>query len=314
MDDVRSELTSLKLRVDQMKLKVNQQLDAAEYLNQTVKQLENLFEEHDRETENIIAEHREEISEDIGNTLSGLFSLKADLESVAGELICGGVGWRRAVYLDMSDAETECPSGWNYTEYSNGIRTCGRASDGHVTCDSVFFPVIGGAYSEVCGTIRAYQWGWTTAFLGNVYGLTVDEAYATGVAVLRGTPRQHVWTFAAGPAEGWTDNKPGLCPCDTAHSIQIPDFVGSDYFCESGYVWPGSFIDDEVYTLHSNDTLWDGKDCEPSSTCCTLNGPPYFNKVLNGSSTDDLELRLCSTYFGAHHDNIAVTNIELYVK
>ena len=70
---------------------------------------------------------------------------------------CGGTGgWRRAVYLDMTDLNTDCPSGWSETGYSK--RTCGRATDGLHTCDSAYFPVSGGEYSQVCGKIRAYQW------------------------------------------------------------------------------------------------------------------------------------------------------------
>ena len=55
---------------------------------------------------------------------------------------CGGTwGWRRAVYLDMTDPNTNCPSGWNMTGYSK--RTFGRAGTGDLSCDSVFFPVSG---------------------------------------------------------------------------------------------------------------------------------------------------------------------------
>ena len=51
---------------------------------------------------------------------------------------CGGTGgWRRAVYLDMTNPTTNCPSDWNMTGHKN---TCGRATDGSKTCDSVFFP------------------------------------------------------------------------------------------------------------------------------------------------------------------------------
>ena len=82
---------------------------------------------------------------------------------------CGGTGgWRRAVYFDMTDPNTNCPSGWNMTEYSK--RTCGRATDDWSTCDSVFFPVTGGPYSQVCGRIRAYQWGLPNAFDRSRYG------------------------------------------------------------------------------------------------------------------------------------------------
>ena len=222
---------------------------------------------------------------------------------------CGGTwGWRRAVYLDMTDPNTNCPSGWQLTGYSK--RTCGRASTSRLSCDSVFFPVSGGPYSQVCGRIRAYQRGLPDAFYGyNRRGqTTIDSAYVCGVAVMYGSPRQHIWTFANGPRENLPSST--SCPCDTTGVISIPPFVGEDYFCESGYVY-GSGI--QQYTLHSNDTLWDGRDCHSTSTCCSLHNPPYFTKTLNQTTTDDLELRMCLLDFG-NSDNIAVELVELYVK
>ena len=224
-------------------------------------------------------------------------------------LKCGGTwGWRRAVYLDMTDPNTNCPSGWQLTGYSK--RTCGRASSSGRSRDSVFFPVSGGPYSQVCGRIRAYQRGQPDAFIGyNRYGqTTIDSAYVSGVAVMYGNPRQHIWTYGA-----WENQlTPGAwnCSCDTNGVISIPPFVGEDYFCESGYVH-GSGI--PWNKLHSNDTLWDGRDCHSTSTCCSLHNPPYFTKILSQTTTDDLELRMC-LYNIAPSDNIAVELIELYVK
>ena len=229
---------------------------------------------------------------------------------------CGGTGgWRRAVYLDMTDPNTDCPSGWNETGYSK--RTCGRASNGSHTCDSVTFPVSGREYSQVCGRIKAYQWGLTFGLDG--YGQrvqrqsTIEDAYFSGVAVMHGSPRQHIWTFAAGVVENYTLEAPQLCPCDTTFNIPIPPFVGEDYFCESGYIYPGYSDTESFYRLHSNDTLWDGRDCHSSSTCCSLHNPPYFTKTLSRPTTDDLELRICM-YQHMQYEDIAVELIELYVK
>ena len=115
---------------------------------------------------------------------------------------CGGRrGWRRAVYLNMTDPNNNCPSGWNMTGYSK--RTCGRANSSHLSCDSVFFPVSGGPYSQVCGRIGAYQYGVPDAFYGyNSDGqTTIDSAYVSGVAVMYSSPGQHIWTFANGAWE-----------------------------------------------------------------------------------------------------------------
>ena len=224
---------------------------------------------------------------------------------------CGGTGgWRRAVYLDMTNLNTDCPRGWSETNYSK--RTCGRATDGLYTCDSVYFPVSGGEYSQVCGKIRAYQWGATLAFYGNYDGLSsINEAYFTGVAVMHGSPQQHIWTFAAGAAENDTSHLHVFCPCDASVNIPIPPFVGNNYFCESGYVYPGHF--DLLYMFHSDDPLWDGDECISNSTCCSLNNPPYFTKTLATPTTDDLELRLCC-YNPSVYEDVAVELIELYIK
>ena len=222
----------------------------------------------------------------------------------SGGYTCGGTGgWRHAVYLDMTDTNTNCPSGWQLLT-ENSKRTCGRGSTGSRTCDSVSFSVSGGPYNQVCGRIRAYQWGLHNAFYGYQRGRnTVDSSYFDGVAVMHGSPKQHIWTFAAGNFENLTNNSPN-CPCNTARDVVIPPFVGDDYFCESGYVHPGFGSYSREFRFHSTDTLWDGKDCHSSSTCCSLHNPPYFTKTLSYTTTSDLELRMC------HDGSIQYSNIS----
>ena len=226
-------------------------------------------------------------------------------------LKCEGRGWRPTVYLDMRDSNTNCPSGWSMTGFSK--RTCGRASSSELSCDSVLFSVSGGPYNQVCGRIRAYQWGLPDAFHEYISNrqTTIDSVYVDGLSLTHGSPRQHIWTFANGARE---NNEPSArstsCPCDTPGGISVPPFVGEDYFCESGYVHgSGSFW----FMLHSDDILWDGKDCHSTSMCCSFNNPPYFTKILNQMTTDDLELRMCLHGTSAV-DNIAVELIELYIK
>ena len=224
---------------------------------------------------------------------------------------CGGTrGWRRAVYLDMTDPHTTCPSGWNMTGYSK--RTCGRNSSGLFTCDSATFPVSGGEYNRICGRIKAYQWGGTVAFYNYYHGYvtTIDGAYACGVSVTHGTLRNHIWTFVAGLSEG-NPRSYQVCPCDATCTISIPPFMGNDYFCESGINerWDIS----RHFTLHPNDTLWDGEDCLPSSTCCSQHNPPYFTKQLPTPTTDDIEARIC-LFSPLQNSNIAVELVELYVQ
>ena len=219
--------------------------------------------------------------------------------------ICGGTGgWRRVVYLDMTDPNTNCPSGWQLTRDSK--RTCGRVNRRYsLTCDSVIFPVSGGAYTSVCGTIRAYQNGPTDAFeayhIGRV--TTIDGPYVSGVSLTHGSPRQHIWTFAAGIYESESTSR-DACPCDATIDIDVPSFVGGDYFCESG-VSSGS-----ANGFHPDDPLWDGEGCISSSTCCSFNNPPYFTKQLPNPTTDDIEARICLL---DSDDDSPIEFIELYV-
>ena len=228
-----------------------------------------------------------------------------------GSYTCGGTGgWRRVVYLDMTNPNTTCPSGWQPTGYSK--RTCGRATDGTNTCDSATFPVRGGEYKRICGRIRAYQWGQPEAFalshIGHV--TTIDGVYAEGVSLTHGTPRNHIWTFVAGATE-YNQHSTHSCPCNNTINIRVPSFVGEDYFCESGINEP--LGGRSIFSLHSNDALWDGENCLPSSTCCSRRNPPYFVKQLSSSTTDNIEARICLDYH-LWDENIAIELVELYVQ
>ena len=220
---------------------------------------------------------------------------------------CGGTGgWSRVGYLNMRDPDTSCPSGWQLTGHPK--RTCGRASSGRLTCDSVIFPVTRGLenYTSVCGRIKGYQYNPTDAFQAYHDGdaTTIDEAYVSGVSLTHGSPRQHIWTFAAGISELSSLN-PDICPCDTTRDIHVPSFVGGDYFCESGANSGGSS------GFHGDDPLWDGEGCSASSTCCSFNDPPYFTKQLSSPTSDNIEARICLLDDG---DDTAIELIELYVQ
>ena len=54
---------------------------------------------------------------------------------------CGGPGWRRVVFLNMTDASHVCPAGLNLTTYSK--RTCGVVHTADHTCSSTTFSVAG---------------------------------------------------------------------------------------------------------------------------------------------------------------------------
>ena len=99
-----------------------------------------------------------------------------------------------------------------------------------------------------------------------------------------------------------------MCQCikPVSEAIQIPPFVGNDYFCDTGISgdnWNGDH-------LYSDDPLWDGQGCGSTSTCCEFNNPPWFCKQLPQPTTDDIELRICNTDV----DDTPIEIVEMYVR
>ena len=218
---------------------------------------------------------------------------------------CGGTsGWRRAVFLNMTDPTHNCPSGWEESGYTK--RTCGRASESFGgTCDSATFPTGGLEYSRTCGRAVGYQFGALLAFFHS----SLNSHYVNGLSLSHGShgSRQHIWTFVGGLVEA--GNYPLYkCPCDGGTS-PVPDFLGNDYFCESGINGPWA----EQWIFHPDDKLWDGRDCLPTSSCCSLNNPPYFIKEIGVNTTDDIEGRICS-YYARSNSNPAIELLEIYVQ
>ena len=225
---------------------------------------------------------------------------------------CGGVtgGWRRVAELDMTNSSQRCPSALRQRN-DNNIRTCG--TDPNVLCTSITFPVNFLSYSKVCGKIRAYQVGSTDSFGdlgpgGSHRSDDINTNYLEGVSLTHGSPRQHIWSFAAALDEVGTNH----CLCinrDRASSAtRPPAFVGDDYFCDTGS--SGSF---DFQTFYSDDPLWDGAGCGPLNDCCTFNNPPWFYKQLPQSTTDSIEMRVCRDQ-GTSNEDIAIEKLEMYVQ
>ena len=224
---------------------------------------------------------------------------------------CNGTpGWRRLAFINVTDTSYNCPTGLILTPYSK--RTCGLPSTLAQGCTSTTFTVHGAQYRQVCGRIRGYQFGATAAFHGySYYNRGIDVHYVDGISLTHGRPgmRQHIWTFAAGINEYAADLHQATCPCDTLDYSTVPPFVGNDYFCESAETSRWTY----QYMFYPNDVLWDGRDCSEASMCCQLNNPPWFMKVLPSSTTDDIEMRMCSNSRRIH-DDIPIELIELYIK
>ena len=228
--------------------------------------------------------------------------------------VCGDnpSGWRRVAFINMTDTSHSCPPGLQLTSYSK--RTCGRVHTTNGGCSSTTFDVGGIPYTHVCGRIRGYQFGTTSAFFP-FYNLhkNINQNYVGGISLTHGgeSARQHIWTFAAGATQIVSGNFNELCPCLSLGYYVVPPFVGNDYFCEGGLhsPWNSNFVG----VFIPSNVLWDGQNCISNSTCCQFNSPPWFTKTLNASTTDNIELRLC-TYSVPFSEDIPLELIELYVK
>ena len=239
------------------------------------------------------------------------------------ELCSSGGGWTRIAYLNMSDCSANCPPGFRLYQ-SGGVRACGRPSFGNFSCQSVKFPSYGISYTQVCGKVVGYQyaspdaiqhgeWKNPQKYLGGTDPKhnDINSAYVDGISLTHGCPRQHVWTFMC----GLTGNKiisdgRNNCPCSpgSPQSSHIQSFVGNDYFCESGAnnTWQ--------HKLYTDDPLWDGKGCGSiEQTCCQAPGLPWFHKVLNSTTIDYIEMRVCGDQ-ETDDEDVPVNYYEIYIK
>ena len=244
---------------------------------------------------------------------------------------CGGPGWTRVIFLDMSDSGNSCPSNW--TLHETPVRGCGRKSTNFLSCDSVIIPVTNTNYSLICGRIYAYQKGTSYAFSGTHaylladlgglsitvkvnHDVTIEDSYVSGLSLTHGAigTRKHVWTFSGANNDISGRTFPyNSCPCiNTTYTqdYQAPSYVGESYFCDTGD--HTSIRKNDYDRVYMDDRLWDGEGCSGSSTCCSFKNPPWFCKNLTYHTTDDLELRLCSLDAKSFEDKL-ISLVEIYV-
>ena len=263
----------------------------------------------------------EEIKKNWPSSASGYYTIKGQRVYCNMEELCGSGGWTRLAYLNMTESTENCPSGFKLYQ-SGGVKSCGRATSSVGSCVSVQFPSNGISYSQVCGRVVGYQYKSTDAvypgdYTSQGYGSVITQShndinsyYVDGVSITHGSPRQHVWTLMAGVSPA--GNSRADCPCSpgSPQKSTLQSFIGNDYFCESGNPATDGSYKNIFYT---SDPLWDGKDCSSEGACCTAPGLPWFHKVLNTTTTDYLELRVCADQLTVDED-IPVSLYELYIK
>ena len=130
-----------------------------------------------------------------------------------------------------------------------------------------------------------------------------------GHPILHAVPK-HIWTYATGVALSVTiEYQTTLCPCNSGSIAQVPSYVGSDYYCETG----NNAADPAHNSFYSNDPLWDGQQCDGvEAPCCTHPNIPWFTKTLGETTTEDIQLRLCADEPLGNEETL-IQSITLYV-
>ena len=226
------------------------------------------------------------------------------------ESLCNSSGgWMRIANLNMTEGGS-CPDGFRM--YSKGgVHACGRPVTSSGSCVGTIFSSSGIKYSQVCGKVIGYQVGWTDGSRRDDSSIknNINTYYADGVSLTHGNPRKHVWSLMSGESD--RRYRYSQCPCGNYGSNPAPSFVGSDYYCESGYHGSSG---PNYGKLYPSDQLWDGKDCGSSETsCCQRPLIPWFYKSIGYYTTDYIEMRICCDE-GTNDEDVPVEQYELYVK
>ena len=210
----------------------------------------------------------------------------------------------RVADIDMTRPNENCPAG--FTKFTSSGKTMCRGQGSR--CISTTFSSHGIEYSRVCGRINGYQYFTTDAFQNYTRSRgSIDSAFVDGIVLTHGSPRQHIWTFAAAFTQ-YAIVSSG-CPCNgDSYSYSLPPYVGNDYFCDSGH----RYNTRPPQTYMTNNPLWDGAGCV-SGSCCTFNSPPWFCKTLPHHTTDNIELCLCLDE-ALDDESVAFEKVDLYVQ
>ena len=203
---------------------------------------------------------------------------------------CGDGLWNQVVHLNMSDPSQQCPSAW--VEFnSDGVRACRRPVTTGGSCSGKNYSS-SQQYSRVCGRVIGYQLFTPDAFTdlrGRYRDASIDENYIDGISITHGMPRNHIWSYAAGPEEQNSGYSKFLCPCSSVYTGSGPQpFIGDNYYCESGNE---GLFDTSYGHFFSHDKLWDGQQCSRELTCCT-GSPPSFSVELPTPTSDNVEVRI----------------------
>ena len=206
------------------------------------------------------------------------------------------------------NARKRCPRSMKRVNAS-GRKVCVKRNRQH--CASTTSSPHGIPYSYVCGMARGYAYFTPDAFRQFHKNVGLDQTYVDGVSITHGyQPRKHIWTYAAGQVQnGWNRRAYGhsMCPCAIGSTQKAPSFVGNHYYCEAAN------NNANKRKWYVNDPLWDGSGCPLGNSCCSSSGMPWFKRDLPASTTDKIEVRLCTDQ-SSRDENVGIEKLKVYVR
>ena len=141
------------------------------------------------------------------------------------------------------------------------------------------YPTLSLNFTQVCGQAIGYMYFSADGLDAISTSKTIDNPYVDGLSSTYSSPRNHLWTDAAG------HNGHSLCHSPSIASPPL-SFVGQHYYCDG---WPEPF----TATWYTQYPFWDGEGCPAGNTCCDPPNLPWFHRTLDTATTDDTEVRWC---------------------
>ena len=155
--------------------------------------------------------------------------------------------------------------------------------------------------------VIGYQKGTPNRFYPGMGDVSINTHYLDGISITYGTPRKHVWSYAAGFSERYFYRHVN-CPCSVGSGALPPPFVRDNYYFESGTT---GGVQHARYFI--SNPLWDGYGCSSKDNCCTHPNLPWFYRQIPLTSRENLEARICYDQ-GFADESVPVKEIQLYVQ
>ena len=244
---------------------------------------------------------------------------------------CGGEGgWTRVAYVNMTQPGATCPQGLEQQSLNGSsfsapaflfrasrawARGYGQFSSGPGCVSAAINTSF--RYQQVCGWVARYQnddpdgfapFYRTVRIYWSIYAMQLlikfplmdcQSCMALLIKTFGLTLQDSVKAFLTMQIVHVTMN---------LNSLEPLPYIGNNYYCESG----NSTYECKIF--HNSDTLWDGQQCGGAEApCCTHPNMLWFIKTLSETTTEDIELRVCTTN-EACNGTVPIFLIELYIQ